>query len=39
MEICIADSGVGRSKSQIALIGREGAGPVLDIREAGGGRT
>ena len=36
MELCIADTGVGMSKSQLALIGRENRAPVLDIRESGG---
>ena len=36
IELCIADTGVGMSKSQLALIGRDGGGPVLDIRESGG---
>lgn len=36
MELCIADTGIGMSKSQLALIGRDGDGPVLDIREGGG---
>jgi signal transduction histidine kinase len=36
MELCIADTGIGMSKSQLALIGRDGGGPVLDIREGGG---
>ena len=36
IELCIADTGVGMSKSQLALIGRDGGGPVLDVRESGG---
>jgi len=36
MELCIADTGVGMSKSQLVLIGRDGEGPVLDIRESCG---
>ncbi len=36
MELCIADTGIGMSKSQLALIGRDGGGPVLDVRESGG---
>ena len=36
IELCIADTGVGMAKSQLALIGRGGDGPVLDIREGGG---
>jgi signal transduction histidine kinase len=36
MELCIADTGIGMSKSQLALIGHGGNGPVLDIREGGG---
>lgn len=36
MELCIADTGIGMSKSQLALIGRDGDGPLMDIREGGG---
>lgn len=36
LELCIADTGVGMSKSQLALIGRDGDVAVLDIREGGG---
>jgi signal transduction histidine kinase len=36
VEICIADTGVGMSRSQLALIGRDGDGPVLNIRDSGG---
>jgi signal transduction histidine kinase len=36
LALSVADTGVGMSKSQLALIGRDGEGPVLDIREGGG---
>ncbi|MCK5622427.1 MAG: hypothetical protein KAJ11_09065 [Alphaproteobacteria bacterium] len=36
MELCIADTGIGMSKSQLSLIGRGGNVAVLDIREGGG---
>lgn len=36
MALGIADTGVGMPKSQLALIGRGGDDPVLDIREGGG---
>lgn len=36
LELSIADTGIGMSKGQLALIGRGGGGPVQDIRGAGG---
>jgi signal transduction histidine kinase len=36
LELRIADTGVGMSKGQVALIGRGGDDSVLDIRESGG---
>ncbi|MDH5556529.1 MAG: ATP-binding protein [Alphaproteobacteria bacterium] len=36
VELCVTDTGIGMSKSQLAMIGRDGGGPVLNIRESGG---
>lgn len=36
LALSIADTGMGMSKGQLALIGRGGADPIPDIRESGG---
>ena len=36
IELSVADTGIGMSKDQLAQIGRDGGGPVLNIREIGG---